>query len=403
MVLVRFAGAVFAAYQVAVYDNEPYPSVAYRNAGLVLAGFLALANLAILAANGRVRTLSGARALGVAGIAVDTAVASGFVWLFTFDQLSALWVVLFILPLEGAIIFQLRGALATWAIVTAIYVARELWGARTFPEDYVVGVQWSSVTFRMGIALLIAMVVGLMARDLVRERSRLREALQHVQRVDRLRSRLVSTLAHDVRNPLTAIRGTIKTMLAHRDRLTPKQADELLTQADRQSERLERLATDLLDLARIERGRLELELEDVRLRDVVENALSFADDQSRYEVRIDPGLRVRADPGRLEQIVVNLATNALRYGEPPFVAEAGPSDGTVTLSLLDHGPGVPADEAGSLFEPFRAERGHGSVGLGLAIVKALAEAHGGEVRYRPNRPRGARFEVSLPSSGSPDR
>ena len=398
MVIVRFVGAAFAAFQVAVYDNEPYPSEAFRTAGLVLAASLALLNIAVLAANRRVSTTRGAVTLGVAGIVLDVAVAMGFVWLFTFDQLSALWAVLFIIPLEGAIIFQLRGAIITWAAITVIYVVREMWGSRTYPDDYVLGLQWSSVSFRMGIALLIAMVAGLMARDLVSQRSRLRDALDHVQRVDRLRSRLVSTLAHDVRNPLTAIRGTITTFLKHRDRLDREAQEELLTQADRQSERLERLATDLLDLARLERGRLELDLEDVSLREVVERALSFADTEARYEVEIDPELLVRADPGRLEQVVVNLAANALRYGDAPFVAEASSTDGKVTLALSDQGPGIPEDEAEVLFEPFHNEQDQGSVGLGLAIVRALTEAHGGEVRYVPNRPTGARFEVTIPAS-----
>lgn len=400
MGIVRFVGAAFAAYQVVVYDNEPYPSNEYRTTGLVLAGSLALLNLVLLAVNRRVESTGGAMRVGVAGIALDVAVAMGFVWLFTFDQLSALWAVLFIIPLEGAIIFQLRGALTTWAAITATYVVREIWGSRTYPEDYLLGLQWSSVSFRMGIALLIAMVAGLMARDLVSQRSRLREALEHVQRVDRLRSGLVSTLAHDVRNPLTAIRGTLKTFLAHRDRLNDSAQTELLTQADRQSERLERLATDLLDLARLERGRLELDMEDVALRGVVEEALSFADDEDRYEVDIDPGLRVRADPGRLEQVVVNLAANALRYGDAPYVAEATATDGVITLALSDQGPGIPADEAEALFEPFRSEKDQGSVGLGLAIVKALTEAHGGQVRYVPNRPSGARFEVTLRAAES---
>ena len=401
MVIVRWVGAAFATLQVAIYDNEPYPSRAYFWTGLALAGFLALANDGIYIANRRLTTLQQARRLAVAGIALDVAVASGFVWLFTFDPLSALWSVLFILPLEGAIMFALPGALATWGSSAVVYVLRELWGARTFPADYPIGVQWSSVTFRMGIALLIAMVAGLMARDLVSQRSQLRDALRHVRRVDRLRSRLVSTLAHDVRNPLTAIRGGIKTLLSHRDQLTEATSHELLTTADKQAERLERLAADLLDLARLERGRLELAYEDVKLREVVETALTFADDAHRYEVNIDPSLVVRADPGRLEQIVVNLASNALRYGAAPFVVEATPADGAITLSMVDHGPGVSPEEVELLFEPFRAEQHAGSVGLGLAIVKALAEAHGGEVSYQPNRPTGARFQVRLPVGGGP--
>jgi signal transduction histidine kinase len=94
---------------------------------------------------------------------------------------------------------------------------------------------------------------------------------------------------------------------------------------------------------------------------------------------------------------VNLATNALRHGEPPFIVEADrENDGRVELRFLDHGAGISDADRASLFEPFRVE-GEGSVGLGLAIVRALVEAHGGEVSYRPNSPRGAVFSVSLPA------
>ena len=209
MILVRGIAALFAAYQVLVYDTQPYPSVAYRNAGLALAAFLAAGDLGIWLLHGRLRTLPQARAMALAGVALDVAVASGFVWLYAFDQLSALWVVLFILPLEGAILFQLSGALGAWLVTTLIYIGREVWGSERFDYE----LQWSSVSFRMGVGLLITLVAGLMARDLTQQRTQLRKALTQVRRVDRLRARLVSTLAHDVRTPLTSIRGAIKTVL----------------------------------------------------------------------------------------------------------------------------------------------------------------------------------------------
>lgn len=395
MILVRGIGALFAAYQVLVYDTQPYPSGAYRNAGLTLAGILAAGNLVIWSLQRRARTLRRGRAIVLAGLALDVLVASGFVWLFAFDQTSALWAVLFILPLEGAILFQLSGALGAWLVTTLIYIGREVWGSSRFDYE----LQWSSVSFRMGVGLLITLVAGLMARDLTQERARLRVALAQIRRVDRLRASLVSTLAHDVRNPLTAIRGAIKTLLGQGGRIDAETSAELLRGADHHAGRLERLAADLLDLARLERGRLDLSLREVKLREAVETALSFADDGGRYDVRIDPSITVRADPGRLEQIVVNLASNALRYGEPPFLAEAGLSNGHVRLELRDHGPGVRPEETEMLFEPFRSEQSSESVGLGLAIVKALSEAHGGTVSYEPNEPRGACFSVRLPVAG----
>lgn len=130
------------------------------------------------------------------------------VWLHAFDPGAVLWALLFILPLEGAIVAALPGALGTWGLTVVIYGAREVWGSATY--DYVLS--WHSVAFRMGIGLLIALVAGLMARDLLRERARLAEALAAARDADRQRVELVSTLAHDVRSPLTVIRQAIATL-----------------------------------------------------------------------------------------------------------------------------------------------------------------------------------------------
>ena len=402
MLIVRSAAVVFAVAQVLAYRELPYPP-GTKAAALALAGMLAVANVVIWAVYRRVRTLRSARALGVGSLAADIVLASGFVWVYAFDPLSALWAVLYILPLEGAIRFQLSGALISWAVVTVLYIAREAWRVTAFPGSVEgpggFGFQPESISFRMGIGLLIALVAGLMARNLTRERARLSTALAELWRIDALRARMVAALAHDVRNPLTTIRGTLKTLARHLDRLTPEIRRELVETADRQAGRLERLATELLDLARMEEGRLELAIENVRLEEVVTRGLSFADHDHRFQVRIGDDVAVRADPARLEQIVVNLVSNALRYGEEPFVVEAeGAPDGRVSLAIRDHGPGVPEEQRPSLFEPFRTEADGTSVGLGLAIVKALAEAQGGEVSYEPNRPRGGCFRVALLSA-----
>jgi signal transduction histidine kinase len=394
MVQVRWVAVVFATVQVLAYDEVPYPA-GFRTAALLLVAGLGVANVAVWVLARRIHTLPAARLLSMGALAVDVLVASGFVWVYTFDQLSALWAVLFVLPLEGAIRFGLAGALVAWAAATVLYTLREVWGSREY--DY--PLLWNSVSFRMGIGLLIALVAGLMSRNLLRQRAHLEHTLGELRRTDALRSRLVATLAHDVRNPLTTIRGTLNTLVRHGKRLDEPTRDELVSTADHQAERLERLATDLLDLARVEAGRLDLHFEETSLRAIVERALSFADPDGRYDNEVPPDVTVVADPGRLEQVVVNLATNAIRYGQPPFEIEAGVDGDRVAVLFRDHGPGVHADEREALFEPFRAEFDRSSAGLGLTIVKALIEAHGGEVTYEPNDPRGAVFRVSLPVAG----
>jgi signal transduction histidine kinase len=395
MVFVRWGGVLFAVTQILFYE-QPYPPGAERLA-LLLVGALAAANVLISLFTLRDLSLRDALLLSLSAMTIDVLVVSGFVWLYAFDELSALWAVLFVLPLEGAIRFGLPGALAAWAVMTISYAARELWGSREYGYPFL----WNSVSFRMGIGLLIALVAGLMARSLLEQRARLARTLLGLRRVDALRSRLVAALAHDVRNPLTTIRGTFSTLARHGDRLSPETRADLIWSADRQAERLQRLSSELLDLARLEAGRLDLHLQETALRDVVDRGLSYADPNRWFEVRVEPDLVVRADPQRLEQIVVNLATNALRYGRPPFVVEARDGiDSRVDLLIVDHGPGIPEGDQAGLFEPFRAEQDGSSVGLGLAIVRGLAEAQGCRVGYEPNQPNGACFRVSLPAIGA---
>jgi len=396
MVIVRGLATVFALVQVLAYREEPYPP-GVREAALGLVGILALANALIWVASRRTTDLPGATRLSYIAMGTDILLTSAFVWLWAFDANTAMWAVVFIMPLEGAIRFALRGALVAWAATTVLYAAREVWGSNVYAGHRL---QWESISFRMGIGLLIALVAGIMARDLLMQRSRLTETLKRVSRIDRMRSGLVATLAHDVRNPLTAIRGNIQMLTRHAARLSDGQREELISETDKAAERLERLATDLLDLARLEEGKLELQIEEVPLRDVVVEGLSAASANGDFEVRVDDGLSVRADKGRLEQIVVNLATNAEKYGEPPLLVEASPGgDSQVAISFRDHGDGLGPAQRKSLFEPFHTETGRSSVGLGLAIVRALVEAQGGDVAYETNRPKGACFRITLPAAG----
>ena len=396
MVIVRGLATIFALVQVLSYRQYPYPSGS-KGAALALVGALAVANLAISLSSRRVTDLRAAYRLSYVALVADILLSFGFVWIYTFDPDTALWAILFIMPLEGAIRFSLSGALSAWAVVTLLYSAREIWGSRTY--DY--PLLWESISFRMGIGLLIALTAGMMARDLIRQRARVAAALEEVSKIDRLRAGLVAMLAHDVRNPLTVIRGTLLTLIRHGERLPDDERDAMIRGADEHAARLERLATDLLDLARLEQGRLDLRLEDIPLREAIENGLAAAGATDRYEVRISEPITIHADRGRLEQIVVNLTTNALRYGKPPFIVDAARNgDSQVSIRFRDEGPGLVPGDKGALFESFQTETRGSSVGLGLAIVRALTEAQGGQVSFEPNEPRGACFRITLPAGGS---
>ncbi|MEA2452851.1 MAG: hypothetical protein QOG04_1561 [Actinomycetota bacterium] len=390
MILVRWFAAPWVAIQILGYEI-PYPS-GYKTLAFVFLAFLVAGNAVLMAIHRGSNGRRFARPVGVLGLALDVAVLSAFVWLYAFDYQTQIWAVLFIAPLEGAILFQLPGALFSWAAIAISYAARDVWAAGRYDNPLL----WNSISFRMGVGGIIAMVAGLMARDLLRQRTKLQEALIEIRRIDRMRSGLVSMLGHDVRSPLTVIRGVATTLLARGDLVAEEDRRALLESADRQARRLEHLANDLLDLARLDEGRLELQTEPVDVQELIRDSLTYLEGANEITLDIAEGTRVKADPRRFEQVVINLASNALSHGAAPISISARSTPDTVEIDITDSGQGVPEQELGGLFEPFNTERKSGSVGYGLAIVKALVEAQGGDVAYERADHGGARFRITLP-------
>jgi signal transduction histidine kinase len=235
--------------------------------------------------------------------------------------------------------------------------------------------------------------VGLVIRGRV---GRLAEARDLIERQDRWRTALVTALAHDVCTPLIAITGALE-LVAEHDGLSD-QLKPLVAAASRQASRLATLSATLLDAERVEQGKLRLDLEPIDLRGVADGAVQLAGhDDTEIDVDIQPGLHVTADRVRLQQMLINLITNARRHGAPPVAIHAHPMDGKVAISVRDHGPGVAAKDEPRLFQRLSpADHAPGSIGLGLWIVRMLAEAHEGEIAYHAGSP-GAEFTITLPT------
>ena len=393
MILVRWIAVPWVFLQILSYE-VPYPP-GYKALSVMLGGLLIAGNCALWASSRRsTDDYRHARDVAIAGLAMDVALLTAFVWLYAFDYDTQVWPVLFIAPLEGAILFQLRGAMLSWGAISLFYALRDVWAAERWGNPLI----WNSITFRMGIAGIIALVAGLMSRDLVRQRAQLSSALEEISRIDRLRSGLVSMLSHDVRSPITVIRGSVETLITRDDTIKKEDRLALLQASDRQAHRLERLANDLLDLARLDSGRLDLATESVDVDALIREALSYVENSDALTVEVEKGLRVHADPRRLEQVLINLAHNALNHGAPPVTIRGKSNNGKVVLEVSDHGTGVDPAALESLFEPFGQKTKPGSNGYGLAIVKALIEAHGGDVTYAPNEHGGASFRIALPRS-----
>jgi len=273
-----------------------------------------------------------------------------------------------------------RVAVALAPLTTAAYVAPLI--ATHQPPPVV-----SSAVVFVPVTTAVAVVIARNVRQLRRSRDRIAAA-------DRWRASLMVTLAHDVRTPLTAVVAALE-ILEDGDDLTPGDRKSITTSALRQTARITRLAGSLLDVERVEEGTLRLDLRDVPVRQAAEDAASLAGIEALVDV--EPGLVVRADADRLEQMLVNLTSNALRHGAPPIAISARQLDAVVRISVRDHGRGVPEADRSRLFTRFPAvSRAAGSVGLGLWIVRELARAHGGDAHYEPADP-GAAFVITLPT------
>jgi signal transduction histidine kinase len=219
--------------------------------------------------------------------------------------------------------------------------------------------------------------------------------------------RFVGDVSHELRTPLTTLRTSTDYLLQHAEGLPPhvRRAAELLA-AD--VEYLQRLADDLLDLSRVDAGRIDMSWERLSLADLTREVVTRRSRASGQDVRIEldaepEELSTVADKQRLERVVGNLVDNALIHGGGEDVTvRLGADDGVLLLSVDDRGPGIPPQVAGRIFErffkadPARHRDERGGSGLGLAIARENAHLHGGEILVFNHKDRGTRFTLRLP-------
>ena len=227
--------------------------------------------------------------------------------------------------------------------------------------------------------------------------------------LEKLRRDFVSNVSHELRTPLTAVKLMVETLQSGVDR---PQSDEFLASIAQETERMIALVEDLLDLARLESGKLELRLSAV---DVGELCRHAAQAQARRAQTLGVDLacttpelpmKISADRDKLYQVVVNLLDNALRHtpaeGRVTLAVEEG--EGTVDIVVTDTGRGIPSSALPHIFERFYVvdparSRGHSGTGLGLSIVKHIIEAHGGTVEANSELGAGTAFRCRLSASG----
>lgn len=230
------------------------------------------------------------------------------------------------------------------------------------------------------------------------------------RRTSRLKSDFIANVSHELKTPLSLIRmfGELLATGKHKGESTSREYAEIIT---REAERLSHLIDNVLDFARIERGKASYDFAEGRLEDVIERALDVCryrveKEKMRLRTSIEPGLpRIRMDENAMTLVLLNLIDNAVKYAAEGKEVDVtlGRTPGGVMLAVRDHGPGIPADEQPRIFERFyRArtarERNVRGSGIGLALVKHIVESHGGRLGVTSAPGQGATFTVVLPGA-----
>ena len=227
----------------------------------------------------------------------------------------------------------------------------------------------------------------------VTERQRLLDEL--AEAADQ-RAQFLAMTAHELRTPVAVINGFSSTLRDHWDELEEAERREMAAALARSGERLSRLVDDLLTASRLEAGVLEVSPAPTDLAELVGEVVR---DLGAGEVTAEvPALRVLADRGRVQQMIGNYVTNALRYGAAPVTITATQQGDAAVLEVRDGGGGVEADLLPRLFGKFQRGTSQEGTGLGLFIVRELARAHGGDAWYEPQPGGGSCFSLRLPLS-----
>lgn len=269
---------------------------------------------------------------------------------------------------------------------------RELVGLRKDGIEFPVEIELNTIQYREGL-LTLAVVLDISAR----------------KRTERLKDEFVSTVSHELRTPLTSITASLALLTAGKAGELPPPALRLVAIAHNNGQRLVRLVNDILDMEKIELGKLAFNFQPVSARDVakdvIESSRHYAEEVG-VKVRLDSASMagdVWVDSDRLAQVVTNLLSNAIKFspaGEDVIVA-VGERDDMVRITVRDHGPGISEEFKPRVFEKFAQADGSdtrqkGGTGLGLNIVKQIVTRMGGEVGFDSELGRGALFFVELP-------
>ncbi|MCL8012668.1 ATP-binding protein [Streptomyces sp. AS02] len=228
------------------------------------------------------------------------------------------------------------------------------------------------------------------------------------RRTERSHAELIATVAHELRSPLTSVKGFTATLLAKWERFTDDQKRLMLETVDADADRVTRLIAELLDISRIDSGRLEVRRQPVDIGAAVgrhiQAYVAAGQVADRFLLRVEQPLPdLWADPDKIDQVLSNLIENAVRHGDGTvtidITATTSPREGEdvgTSVTVSDEGPGIPEESMNRVFTRFWRGSKRGGTGLGLYIVKGIVEAHGGAIEVGRAPGGGAQFRFTLP-------
>ncbi len=367
-------------------------------------------NLGIFLFGSRETSSEQIRRLGLISYLVGSSAIAGFVAAQMVSPASMMTAALFLIPIEGALRYGVRGAVIAVGAYSAVLIGLMLWisSAKDHP------LTWSNLGVPLLAGAMVAAGAAAGAACHTRERLFLKGKIESAdQRCgefaerDDKRGSYLAAVSHELRTPVTSIIGFASTVRASADAIDASDRDHMLEILEEEARRLDAMLTDLLDIERIESGRAELQPEIADVSKMVRDVCDVAERRTgrTIEVNVPPKLEALIDVPKIERVVDNLLSNACKFSAPGdwvgvSVEDAG-SHG-VRIIVQDSGPGIPENERDCIFEAFnRGVANSGcakGTGVGLVLVARFVSLHGGPVIVGERDGGGASFSVELPGA-----